>query len=70
MAQAQTKTQQRTNQGKAMSDGGKGDTQRPTNHNAYTEAHERIFGKRPPWYVQRDNRDQSKQQEQQKKEPS
>lgn len=38
-----------------MSHGGKGDTQRPTDHKEYTEAHERIFGKRPPWYVRRDN---------------
>jgi hypothetical protein len=29
----------------------------------YTEAHERIFGKRPPWYVTRDQRDMEKASE-------
>jgi len=28
----------------------------------YTEAHERIFGKRPPWYVTRDERARQEQE--------
>lgn len=38
-----------------MSDGGKGDTQRPTDKKAYDESHERIFGVKIPWYQRRDN---------------
>ena len=30
---------------------GKGDTQRPTNHQKFAESFERIFGKRPPQNV-------------------
>lgn len=30
-----------------MSDGGKGSTQRPTDHDAFSKAFERIFGKKP-----------------------
>jgi hypothetical protein len=28
----------------------------------YTESHERIFGKRPPWYVTRDEREKQEQE--------
>ena len=28
----------------------------------YTESHERIFGKRPPWYVTRDERARQEEQ--------
>lgn len=30
-----------------MSEAGKGDKQRPTNHEAFSKAFERIFGKKP-----------------------
>jgi hypothetical protein len=30
-----------------MSEAGKGDKQRPTNHEAFSKASERIFGKKP-----------------------
>lgn len=41
------------------SDGGKGSTQRPTDHEAFSKAFERIFGKKP-------SEDQQKAYEQQK----
>lgn len=37
-----------------MSDGGKGDTQRPTDKKAFDENLEKIFGVKVPWYVRRD----------------
>ena len=39
-----------------MSDGGKGDSMRPTDKRAFDEGMDRIFGKRPPWYVTREQR--------------
>ena len=48
-----------------MSDGGKGDTQRPTDKKAFDENLEKIFGVKVPWYVKRD-REQQTQQTQQK----
>lgn len=47
-----------------MSDGGKGDTQRPTDKKAYDNGHDRIFGQREPWYVRRDREQQHQQKEQ------
>lgn len=46
-----------------MSDGGKGDSMRPTDRRAFDDGLERIFGKRPPWYVTRDQRDKEKTDE-------
>ena len=46
-----------------MSDGGKGDTQRPTDKKAYDNGHDRIFGQREPWYVRRDREQQQQQKE-------
>jgi hypothetical protein len=48
-----------------MSDGGKGDTQRPTDKKAYDEGHDRIFGEKLPWYKRRDNEQQQQQQKDQ-----
>lgn len=46
-----------------MSHGGKGDTQRPTDKRAFDEGIDRIFGKRPPWYVTREQREKEKADE-------
>lgn len=37
-----------------MSHGGKGDTQRPTDKQAFDEGIDRIFGVKKPWYLKRD----------------
>lgn len=49
-----------------MSDGGKGDTQRPTDHAAFSENLEKIFGVKVPWYIKRDQQQtqQTKQKDQ------
>lgn len=45
-----------------MSDGGKGDTQRPTDAKAFGENLEKVFGVKVPWYVRRDREQQQQQQ--------
>ena len=42
---------------------GKGDSMRPTDKRAFDEGLERIFGKRPSWYVTRDQREKEKADE-------
>lgn len=46
-----------------MSDGGKGDSMRPTDKRAFDDGMERIFGKRPPWYVTREQREKEQADE-------
>lgn len=45
-----------------MSDGGKGDSTRPTDHKAFSENLEKVFGVKVPWYVRRDREQQAKKQ--------
>lgn len=48
-----------------MSDGGKGDGTRPTDHKAFSENLEKVFGVKVPWYVRRDREQQQQQQKDQ-----
>lgn len=36
-----------------MSDGGKGDSMRPTDKKAFDDGMDRIFGVKKPWYIKR-----------------
>ena len=53
-----------------MGDGGKGDTQRPTDAKAFGENLEKVFGVKVPWYIKRDQREQEAKQQQQKEQQS